>query len=831
MSNISTDTETVNDGAVFGVILQAVAAGVPQSLLLPVRPWNKPDKDGKNAGKAPAYPDPAFPDGSGPWIGLERWQEGNIRIGRLLLADEAGANCGLLLGVPATFPDGQQRCVVAIDLDLIQPPDGYPTFIESTVGGMLYEHCARRADIDMGGLAPMGLVFREAPFIRKTVEPRGLFLATLPADAETRKIVWGIGRQGHDGAAVPLGRVELLAKGQQCVIGGIHHSGNRIRWDQSAGGDKASFDVPHVRQYYNLPAFDSFDQLVGELESAFAARHHGPQLVRLAESTTTDHTPTDATDLAPTDLTVDRLADAFLAMRNPATVTRETYKDIGLAAGATVRGIEHHHGPLSQDQEDRLADVWATWALRHEDAEHCGDWTEERSKWTGDFRPNGCQNGFDRLRSLTESLGADWCRDEFDAQPRPEGAMPDMDAMSEHAKQIQEAQNRAEFFDRLGVWDAGDDDYQITPRQWLLGNVFCRQFLSSLLADGGVGKTATRLAQLISLAIGRSLTGETVHCRCRVLILSLEDSKDELRRRVYAVMRYHGVRPDDVRGWLFLAAPKGLKLMEKDAEGSVRLGKLGKFIGHALAEYQPDVISLDPFVKAHSLEESDNSAIDDLCTFLADMAITYNCAIDLPHHTRKGVAAAGDAQMGRGASSMVDAARLVFTLTRMSPDEAKQFGLDEAERRSLVRMDPGKVNIAPPAKDARWFRLVGVPLGNGTERYPLGDNVQTVVPWTPPSVWQGVTADLANRILDDIDAGLTNGSRYSNHNRAGDRAASAVVQRHLPAHAEKQARDMVATWIKNGVLELRDYDDPTERKIRQGLYVVCEKRPASNGAE
>src|SRR3954454_13984233 len=89
----------------------------------------------------------------------------------------------------------------------------------------------------------------------------------------------------------------------------------------------------------------------------------------------------------------------------------------------------------------------------------------------------------------------------------------------------------------LDIWDGGEDDYHIPPRGWLLGTVFCRRFLSSLLADGGVGKTATRIAQLISLAIGRSLTGEHVFLRCRVLIISLEDDRDELRRRVYAVMR------------------------------------------------------------------------------------------------------------------------------------------------------------------------------------------------------------------------------------------------------------------------------------------------------
>ena len=86
----------------------------------------------------------------------------------------------------------------------------------------------------------------------------------------------------------------------------------------------------------------------------------------------------------------------------------------------------------------------------------------------------------------------------------------------------------------LDEWDAGDDVELPPPREWLLGNTFCRKYLSSLLGDGGVGKTALRYAQALSLATGRPLTGEHVFLRCRVLIVSLEDDADELRRRIRA---------------------------------------------------------------------------------------------------------------------------------------------------------------------------------------------------------------------------------------------------------------------------------------------------------
>jgi hypothetical protein len=63
----------------------------------------------------------------------------------------------------------------------------------------------------------------------------------------------------------------------------------------------------------------------------------------------------------------------------------------------------------------------------------------------------------------------------------------------------------------------------------------------------------------------------------------------------------------------------------------------------------------------------------------------------------------GDANRGRGASAMKDAARLVYTLNAMTKDEAKTFGVNEHDRWAYIRMDKGKVNIVPPARQAYGF--------------------------------------------------------------------------------------------------------------------------------
>ena len=53
---------------------------------------------------------------------------------------------------------------------------------------------------------------------------------------------------------------------------------------------------------------------------------------------------------------------------------------------------------------------------------------------------------------------------------------------------------------KLEVLDVGDDDQPIPPREWLLGNAFCREFVSGLIAPGAGVKTSLRVVQALSLA-------------------------------------------------------------------------------------------------------------------------------------------------------------------------------------------------------------------------------------------------------------------------------------------------------------------------------------------
>jgi hypothetical protein len=59
----------------------------------------------------------------------------------------------------------------------------------------------------------------------------------------------------------------------------------------------------------------------------------------------------------------------------------------------------------------------------------------------------------------------------------------------------------------------------------------------------------------------------------------------------------------------------------------------------------------------------------------------------------------------------------------MSDEERKQFPeLKDDTEREFIRIDSCKVNITKRTRQASWFELVDVPLGNATETYPHGDH-------------------------------------------------------------------------------------------------------------
>lgn len=112
----------------------------------------------------------------------------------------------------------------------------------------------------------------------------------------------------------------------------------------------------------------------------------------------------------------------------------------------------------------------------------------------------------------------------------------------------------------------------IQPRRWLLGTTLLRGYATVLGSMGGVGKTALAICFTLGVVTGRDdIAGQHVFQRGNAWLITLEDDREELERRIAAAMIAHAIRPEEVEGRLFVndsASDRPLLLARADENGS-----------------------------------------------------------------------------------------------------------------------------------------------------------------------------------------------------------------------------------------------------------------------
>jgi hypothetical protein len=147
----------------------------------------------------------------------------------------------------------------------------------------------------------------------------------------------------------------------------------------------------------------------------------------------------------------------------------------------------------------------------------------------------------------------------------------------------------------------------------------------------------------------------------------------------------------------------------------------------------------------------------------------------------------------------------------MSATEAERLGVSADDAKLLVRIDDAKLNIAPPAEETIWFRLVGVDIGNPNQDYPRGDNVQTVERWHPPDAFDDLPKSKIAEILAELRQGPSPGEFYLTHaNANGDWAGWPIAK--LTDKAKGEAKRILHTWINNDVLIESKYESLRRHK-------------------
>ena len=382
---------------------------------------------------------------------------------------------------------------------------------------------------------------------------------------------------------------------------------------------------------------------------------------------------------------------------------------------------------------------------------------------------------------------------------------------------------QAEMFDADAVlWvEAGEwDEAAIPARPWIAPGVLMRGAVTVLSGPGSAGKSMLTVAWACGLALNVPVGGLHPRAASRVFVYNVEDDDAEQRRRFSGCLREIGKSPADLSGLVYRLGPHniGALLAVDNITGRLTVTPAGRELERLMNEHRPDVVFLDPLVELHSADENDNTGIRQVMAWFRSLARRFDCSVVLLHHARKGLHdAAGDPDSLRGASSIVGAARVVLTVLTMDKDEAEALGIPHGRRRDYFRVDGAKSNYAPPG-EAEWYERRPHELANG-------DTAVAAVPWHPTNPLTGKTP-LLNRALTVIADGPEPGVRYTASKRGG--AARWVGQILVDECdlTEAQARSLVASWLKNGVIVEREYMNERLRKLQLGVVVIDSKRPS-----
>lgn len=367
------------------------------------------------------------------------------------------------------------------------------------------------------------------------------------------------------------------------------------------------------------------------------------------------------------------------------------------------------------------------------------------------------------------------------------------------------------------------DGASLPRRQWLYGTHYLRGFVSVLASAGGIGKTSLQIVEALAMVTGKPLLGEVVHETCNVWIINLEDPLEEMQRRIIAAMQHYNIKPEEVKGRLFVDAGRDFSMTfaVQTRDGVIPNDALVDHLIKKIPERKIGMTFIDPFVGAHQVSENDNGAVNDVVAQIRRVADETNSGMGLVHHIRKGNGEDANVDSIRGAGSLIGAARAARVINKITEDEAVRLGVSEKEASGLFRVDDGKANLAPPTHAAVYRKMIGQQIANG-------EWVGVAIEYKMPDEWAGMTTEVTNNILRQIDNGVQNqdGEEYFSKNvQAKERWVGNLITSYPFDKAEDhksqaQAKIILDRWFKEGLLIEETYRSEKRRKDVKGVFTT-----------
>jgi hypothetical protein len=181
---------------------------------------------------------------------------------------------------------------------------------------------------------------------------------------------------------------------------------------------------------------------------------------------------------------------------------------------------------------------------------------------------------------------------------------------------------------------------QPEERRWLIDGLWADEAVGIVGGEPKCCKSFLALDMAVAVASGRPcLRHFDVPQAGRVLLFAAEDALHVVRRRLEGICRAAGTALADIDVQVITAPSVRLDL---DSDR--------KALSETIAELQPRLLILDPFVRLHRIDENVSGEVAPLLAFLRELQRRHHLAVLLVHHARKGGAKMRAGQALRGSS-------------------------------------------------------------------------------------------------------------------------------------------------------------------------------------
>lgn len=259
------------------------------------------------------------------------------------------------------------------------------------------------------------------------------------------------------------------------------------------------------------------------------------------------------------------------------------------------------------------------------------------------------------------------------------------------------------------------------PRRWLLDKLLPLGVAGVLAAGGTTGKSFFVIQLAVAIVTGKPFFGIEVGEPGGALIVSAEDDREEVWRRLWRIVHHmeHGgdltsSHKQLIRDRLFITSRVGEdnRLTAESNREVIRTYRDMSIT--ALVELLPapiNLIALDPLARFRGGDENNNDHATRFVEVVEALRGDTGATILLPHHVSKAGLGADAERLSveavRGATALVDGFRWTAAMAKLRKDAASDYGIEPENAGSYVRVDLVKGNYGPPWSGMWLERLDG----------------------------------------------------------------------------------------------------------------------------